>query len=64
VKYGNEYHVSFFYPFLKIKKRAAEIISTILVLDINSLQKFFENNEKRGDLVTEKSQNSPRKVDY
>ena len=54
----------FFYPFLKIKKRAAEIISTFLVLDINSLQKFFKNNEKRGAPVTEKPQSTPRKVDY
>ena len=37
----------FWSPFLKIKRRAAEIFSTILVLDTNSLQIFFEINEKK-----------------
>ena len=52
----------FWSPFLKIKRRAAEIFSTILVLDTNSLQIFFETNERRGDCATEKSQNLPLKV--
>ena len=51
----------FWSPFLKTKRRAAEIFSTILVLDTNSLQIFFEINEKRGDPTTEESQNSPLK---
>ena len=37
----------FWSPFLKIKRRAVEIFSTILVLDTNSLQIFFEINEKK-----------------
>ena len=32
---------------MKIKRRDAEIFSTILVLDTNSLQIFFEINEKK-----------------
>ncbi len=47
--------------FLIIKKRTAEIISTILVLDINSLQIFFEINEK-GEFVRLKNHtSSPKK---
>ena len=51
----------FWSPFLKIKKRTAELISTILVLDINSLQIFFWNKRKKGRLCDWKIAKSPLK---
>ena len=49
----------FFSPFLKIKKKTAENISTVLDSYTKCLQIFFEINEKRRDPTTEESQNLP-----
>jgi len=54
----------FFSPFLKIKKKTAENISTVLDSYTKCLQIFFEINEKRRVCATEKRTNSLCKVDY
>ena len=54
----------FFSPFLKIKKKTAENIYTVLDSYTKCLQIFFEINEKRRVCATEKRTNSLCKVDY